>query len=335
MSSRYRPLSSRLLRSLGVLPLLSLLSLAACGGAVVGAAPDAGALDSSTAASDAASPQVDSASPQVPDASSLPVLTPTYDGGGMPLSCAPTPGIAVPPGAPFPACTFVDSKACASDGECGCGCSCQCGVCNCNAAGSVGTCGAGACCTTSAECGPACYGMACVGSQCVPADAGASPWIGTWEGTLSWPSTVYSGDCDGGIGTTSATGQTSGPLKLVVTGDGTQLTFLLLSQQGGGQPLCTLPFLAAGDSATLVPGSTCVSLGLANLCTLMGPPDVAIQTFFSGTASLQGGTMTLQTKDVFVETATQGPECGNVPQGLDQVNVEALAATLHRAADGG
>jgi len=120
----------------------------------------------------------------------------------------------------------------------------------------------------------------------------------------------------------------------VVTGQGNQLTFLLKSQQAYDQPLCALPFLVSGNTATMVPGSSCVTAGLGNFCT-NGPPTIAIQTFLSGSASLQGGTMTLQSSDVFVEPQEPGPECGSIPPGLDQVNIESMTATLQLSPDGG
>jgi hypothetical protein len=246
----------------------------------------------------------------------------------MKLTCAPSNGEPEGPTTPFPACTFVESQACQSNAECGCGCSCQCGVCNCNAQSAF------AGCTGNADCGPACYGLTCMTGQCVSASAGQSPWIGTWEGSLRWPSATMFGTCTTGAGQSMGTGVLSGPLKIVVVGDGNELSFLLESQQGSGQPLCTLPFVVSGNTATLVPGSACVTAGLPSLCSA-GPDSVAIQTFLGGSATLQGTTMTLSTNDVFVEPATSGPECNAVPMGEDQVNVESLTATLERATDGG
>jgi hypothetical protein len=92
--------------------------------------------------------------------------------------------------------------------------------------------------------------------------------------------------------------------------------------------------VVSGNTATLVPGSACVTAGPTSICN-PGPPSVAIQTFLGGSATLQGGTMTLQTRDVFVEPAVSGPECTAVPMGEDQVNVESMTATLQRSADGG
>jgi hypothetical protein len=294
-----------------------------------GTVPDSGGGDGGRdAGDDGGSPGVDAMLP-------LPTLAPTYDGGGMALGCAPDNGepAAGDAGTPFAACTFVDSQACTGDAECGCGCACQCGVCNCNVTAEVGTCAPGvACCSNEADCGPSCYGLACVDSQCVP--SGDDPWDGTWEGEFSWPSTLSSASCDTGISPSTSSGETGGPMTVIVTGLGGQRTFLLKSQQGSGQALCSLPFLVTGDTATLVPGSTCVTPGLGNFCS-NGPPSAAIQTFYSGSASLEGGALTLQTHDVFVEPASSGPECETVPAGLDQVNVESLMVTLKRVGDAG
>jgi hypothetical protein len=119
-----------------------------------------------------------------------------------------------------------------------------------------------------------------------------------------------------------------------VVGQGDRLFFLLDSQQASGQPLCALPFVLSGGSATLVPGSTCVTAGQGDFCTA-GPFTVALQTFMSGSASLGGGTLTLSATDVFAVPANGGPECVPVPPGEDQVNVESLTATLQRQPDGG
>jgi hypothetical protein len=314
----------------------------ACGGATVSAAPpDSGSADAASDVApsrDSATPatmQPDTGSPTLRDAAPEPdasvpgpPLTSDLDGGGMKLSCAPSNGEPEVPTTPFPACTFVDSQACQSSAECGCGCSCQCGVCNCNAQSAF------AGCTGNADCGPACYGLTCVGGQCVSASSGQSPWIGTWEGSLRWPSAATFGTCTTGASESMGTGTLTGPLKIVVVGDGNELSFLLESQQGSGEPLCTLPFVVSGNTATLVPGSACVTAGPSSIC-VPGPPSVAVQTFLGGTATLQGSTLTLSTNDVFVEPAVSGPECNAVPAGEDQVNVESLTATLERAADGG
>jgi hypothetical protein len=126
-------------------------------------------------------------------------------------------------------------------------------------------------------------------------------------------------------------------MTVTVTASGDALSFALVSEQGSGQQLCSLPFTASGDDATLVAGAACVTYGLANGCTLSGPPSIGLQTFYAGSATLNGDTLTLSTKDVFTEPSEPGPECGSVPAGLSQVNVESLSATLTRtrAADGG
>jgi hypothetical protein len=268
-------------------------------------------------------------------------LSPAKDGGGMTLTCAPGDG--VPVAASFPRCTFVDAKACQADAECGCGCSCQCGVCNCNAAARVGDCAApagsygsgssgsgspAACCSTNDDCGPSCYGLACVSGQCVP---GAGRWTGTWKGTFSWPTASSFATCDRGIDGSSPSGYgtVGGPMTVVVVGDGSHMTVLLESERGSGQPLCALPFVVAGDTATLVPGSACVRPGLPDFCK-RSPPVVTVQTFTSGTATLSDTTLSLEWTDIFTSPATQGPECDSPPSGLEQVSVESMEATLER-----
>jgi hypothetical protein len=144
---------------------------------------------------------------------------------------------------------------------------------------------------------------------------------------------VYDGTCDGGLAPSMATGASGGRFEVLVVGQGDQLAFLLESQEGSGASLCALPFVAMGNSATLVPGSTCVAPGLPNFCESTGP-SVSLQTFLSGSAQLNGDTLTMQMADVFVEPAAQGPECGPIPTG-NQVNVESMTATLYRSADGG
>ena len=120
-------------------------------------------------------------------------------------------------------------------------------------------------------------------------------------------------------------------MTITVIGDGTQLSFQMTSQQGSGQPLCALPFVASGNTATLLAGSSCVTIAGGNLCTLGGAASLSVQTFLSGTATIDGsGTMTLQMSDVFTVPTQQGPECGSVPEGQDQANVESLSATLTR-----
>jgi hypothetical protein len=120
-------------------------------------------------------------------------------------------------------------------------------------------------------------------------------------------------------------------MKITIVGDGNQLSFQMTSQRGSGQPLCALPFVLSGGTATLLPGSSCVTRMGANLCTGKGPVSIAIQTFLAGTATIdEAGTMTLQASDVVTLPEQQGPECNSVPAGQDQTNVESLKATLKR-----
>jgi hypothetical protein len=154
--------------------------------------------------------------------------------------------------------------------------------------------------------------------------------MGTWKGNVTWPSTPSFSYCESGIGPAQGSQLLSGSFSLVVVGQGNQLSFELTSQQGSGQLLCALPFVVSGDTATLVPGSACVTLAPSTVSP-NGLPGLAIQTFLSGSATLQGDILTLQAKDVLVEPALSGPEGVPVPNGEDQVNVESLTATLHRA----
>jgi hypothetical protein len=319
-SVRFIVVSSSI-RTLGVALLFA--SVGACGGTVVrevggdaGGEPDPGHEDAGASIPPSPTP-----------------LTPTYDAGGMALSCAPNDGDPTSASAPFPGCTFVDSQACQSDAQCGCGCSCECGVCNCNAAGLVAECAPSnntgeACCANDDDCGPSCYGLSCQGGRCISTTV--NDWIGIWSGSFTWPSTAYEGNCSTGVGASSATGVASGPMTIQVIGTGNQVTFLLTSQEEQGLPLCALPFIVTGDTATMVPGATCVIPGGGDLCS-NGPPHIWIQTFTQGAATIANGTMSFQSNDVFVETVVQGPECDAPPEGANQVNIESLSATLQRA----
>jgi hypothetical protein len=315
-------------------PLLACFAVA-CGGTTGAASADAGNPDVSlsdvapdTSASDGPRPGDDGGTPPADAADAA------RDGGWLALGCAPNDGD--PIAQPFPACTFVSENACQTDGDCGCGCSCQCGVCNCDAAGKLSQCGQGTpCCSGAGDCGPTCYGLTCVGSQCVPSNSGSSPWIGTWEGTFNWPTKTYFATCAGGLGSPASTGSVGGKFKLRVSGDGNQLTFFLVSQQGSSQPLCALPFLVAGNTATLVASSACVTIGAPQNFCGNGPPSVAIQTFAGGQAMLAGASMTLQFQDVFAMPAAGNVQCQVPPPGLDQVNVESMTATLQLSPDGG
>ena len=60
-----------------------------------------------------------------------------------------------------------------------------------------------------------------------------------------------------------------------------------------------------------------------------------VETFMAGSATLNAGTLTLNSTDVFTAPETGGPECQTIPAGVDQVNTESLTATLRRLADGG
>lgn len=55
---------------------------------------------------------------------------------------------------------IVPSSSCSADSECGCGCACVSGECRCTGAIPPS-------CDTDADCGPACYGLACVSGACV------------------------------------------------------------------------------------------------------------------------------------------------------------------------
>jgi hypothetical protein len=244
--------------------------------------------------------------------------------GGMVVTCAPDDGAGTTAQTPFPSCSFVDAQACQSDESCGCGCSCQCGVCNCDANGAPGS------CNSDADCGPTCEGLQCSNGQCVAKQS--SSWNGIFQGTFNWPTTVYEGTCGSGLGAANSSGNTGGRFTVQVVAQDSQLEVLLLSQQASGQPLCQLPFIPNGGKASLVTGSACVTTGLAALCSTTGSivPPAAIQTFLSGSAALDGDTLTLQLADVFVTPTESGPECDTVPPGETQVNQETMTATLQR-----
>ncbi len=119
-------------------------------------------------------------------------------------------------------------------------------------------------------------------------------------------------------------------MTITVVGDGSQLSFQMMGGSLSKQLLCSLPFKLSGDTATLVAGSACVA-GDGNICTPDGPVSLAIQTFLSGTATLDSsGTMTLETRDVLTIPQQRTPECGGTQDAEDQTSVESMTATLAR-----
>jgi hypothetical protein len=257
-------------------------------------------------------------------------LQPSSDGGGMALTCAPSDGEDIK-SARFPACTFVEEKACASNEGCGCGCSCQCGVCNCDGGESPP-----GMCTTDRDCGDSCFGLSCKRGQCVAKQSGA--FIGTWKGTLNKPSTIHDVTCESGLKSASGQGPTTGVLEgqmtIEIVGQGNEIVVLLTGERSSGAPLCRLPFLVSGNVATLIAGSACVMPGLPSICpTSDHTPPVAIETFLDGTATLDGGVITLRLRDVFVSPVGSGSECDSPPSGTNQVNIESLRATLQRSSE--
>jgi hypothetical protein len=121
-----------------------------------------------------------------------------------------------------------------------------------------------------------------------------------------------------------------GTYSVVVIGQGDQLTFLLAGEQRAGQPVCALPFLASGNTATLPSPSACLTAAADNSCV------TTIQTFVGGSASLQGGTLTLQLQDVFVEPEPADAGCGQWQQAnRNTVRVDSLTATMRRTSDAG
>ena len=263
-------------------------------------------------------------SPVPPD---LTPLQASSGGGGLALTCAPKDGDSIT-GGDFPGCTFVEQSACKADTDCGCGCSCDCGVCNCDAAAAPGA------CEKPEDCGPSCLGLTCQGGSCVAAKA--NDWTGVYQGTFSWPTTVAGGTCDAGTGAIAATGMADGRFSVQVIATDEEIEVLLLSQQG--TTVCSLPFVVSGTTATLVPGSACVTSALASQCptaSVSAAPPVAIQTFLGGSATLSGDSLTLSASDVFIAPSESGPECDSVPKGALQVNHESLTATLTRCAASG
>jgi len=239
-------------------------------------------------------------------------LLPDYDGGGLRLTCDPSAGFPLP-NAPMLDCTFVNQSGCSDDGDCGAGCSCQCGVCNCNTQIIPPS------CALDTDCGPAFFGLVCRGGSC--ASAKISPWTGTWTGNFSAPSAPGDGFCDAGI-LQVGTESNDGVYQVHVVGQGNALTFLLIStHEANGLPVCGVPFVASGDTATLIPGSACVGL-LGDSCSSTPALPITLDTFLSGSAVLDGGGLFLQMTDVFAT-----PECG--APGEAQVKITSLTATLN------
>jgi hypothetical protein len=296
--------------------------LAACGGKAA-EEPSTGSPDAATTP-DSGTPPSSHADGGMPTGPTGPV---TYDGGGgLTLGCAPSPGQPLPDGSTYPGCTFVNEQACTSDGQCACGCSCQCGVCNCLTA-------APSYCTTAAECGPACASYSCTNHACVP--GGTSPWVGTWRGTPSFTTSFFTGSCSMGVGTMGGQGGGGGgSYTIVVSGQGNDLTFTV-SQEGMMPPFCSLPFVVSGNTATLVGGAACPAVGLGNACA--GTSAISVDTYISGSAQLNGNTMTFATTDIFAQPSAgtaPGDPCIPMEAGLDQVDVNTTSVTLTRVSGG-
>jgi hypothetical protein len=129
-----------------------------------------------------------------------------------------------------------------------------------------------------------------------------------------------------------------GTIQLSTAGQGDQLVVVLGSLFPFDVPLCTLPFVISGSTATLVPGSTCTTpIGVCSPPMVPGPdltPATRIMTFYGGSAVLQGDTLTLQLSDVDVFPQLTGSVCVPELGGLNQVDIESFTATLLRVPSG-
>jgi hypothetical protein len=238
----------------------------------------------------------------------------------MPLACQPDDGIPTTPSPPL-ACTFVKSRACLASSDCAPGCQCQCGVCNCDVTASPEPCQSDTDCVSKGE------GLSCIQGSC--ATEQLRPWIGSWQGQFAQTFANYEATCEAGIVTQLGPATGSGRYSFQLLGNGSQLIF---QAQASGTPKCALPLILSDNTASFVPGSACVVAGLGNLCTLTGTLPIALDTLLGGVATLDGGTVSLQTTDVLAMPQQQGPECGTVPAGMTQLTVGSLTATAQRVA---